>query len=155
MSAHLEITMREDRLDCAAILTSEAELDDFVRRLYCAAEGIWPTPAEAGSAQPENSSELENAGEDVSAIAVERATAPLAATDAGGDTAIAPPPAECVADSYELTGLQTRLLDLLRDMPGKPLRVYGDRLGVTEASICTARKRLRELGLIDQAGAVR
>lgn len=90
------------------------------------------------------------------AIADERATAPLAATDVGGDTAIAPPPpAECVADSYELTGLQTRLLDLLRDMPGQPLRIYGDRLGVTEASICTARKRLRELGLIDQAGAVR
>jgi len=43
------ITMRLDGMDVAGSLDSEAELDDFVRRLYCASEGVWPSDAPAAT----------------------------------------------------------------------------------------------------------
>lgn len=163
MSEHLEITMRDDRLDCAATITSEAALEDFVRRLWCAAEGIWPTP----EATPADGARAARVDPPPSRhIAQDRESgAPL--VEAAGkaiSTAIceticeivgeAAPPPERPAGSYELTGLQERLLNLLRETPGKPLRIYADKLGVTEASISIARKRLRELGLVDVTGLV-
>lgn len=44
MGTH-EITQRPDAIDVSGTFETEAELDDFVRRLYCAAEGVWPSAA--------------------------------------------------------------------------------------------------------------
>lgn len=48
------VEMLGDKVVCSGSIRSEAEMDAFVRRLWCAAEGVWPTPKkEEDEEQPE------------------------------------------------------------------------------------------------------
>jgi two-component system cell cycle response regulator CtrA len=53
------IVMKGDCIEASATLDSEGAVQEFVRRLWCAAEGVWPTPEVEG---PE--AELEKPGSD-------------------------------------------------------------------------------------------
>lgn len=119
---HTIVMMKGGSIEASAKLDSETALEEFVRRLWCAAEGIWPTQEQESEEEPDLDAQ------------------PAARMERRAALAQASPP--------KLTDVQASVLRCSQEEPAMSAVDMAARLNCSQQSIYNARARLRELGLL-------